>query len=127
MIFEHFALNVPDVRRQAQWWVEYVGFRVVWRKEDAPFTHFLGDESGRVVIELYSNSAAPCLPVAETPAAAFHVAVVAPDARSERRRLIEAGATFQSEDVFPDGTCLIMLRDPWGISLQLCQRAKPLG
>jgi glyoxylase I family protein len=127
MKFEHFALNVPDARRQAQWWVDHVGFRVVWRKQDAPFTHFLGDDSGRVVIELYSAETEPFLPLADTHAAAFHVAVVASDARSERRRLIEAGATLQSENALPDGTCLIMLRDPWGVSLQLCQRAKPLG
>ena len=60
-------------------------------------------------------------------ALSFHVAVVAPDARAERRRLEAAGATFQSEDVFPDGTCLVMLRDPWGVSLQLCQRARPFA
>jgi len=125
MIFEHFALNVPDARRQAQWWIDHVGFRVVWRLEEAPFTHFLGDESGRVVMELYSTPTVPYWPQADLPAGSFHVAVVAADARCERQRLVEAGAVLQSENVFPDGTCLVMLRDPWGVSLQLCQRAKP--
>jgi glyoxylase I family protein len=127
MKFEHFALNVPDVLAHARWWTEHVGFRIVWRKEEAPFTHFLGDDTGRVVLELYSNPAVPRWPLAELPALSFHVAVVAADARAERRRLETAGATFQSEDVFPDGTCLVMLRDPWGVSLQLCQRARPFA
>ena len=25
----------------------------------------------------------------------------------------------------PDGSMLIMLRDPWGVALQLCQRSRP--
>jgi glyoxylase I family protein len=125
MKFEHFALNVPDARRQAQWWIDHVGFCVVWRNEDAPFTHFLADDSGRVIMELYSAPAVPFWSQGDLPAGSFHVAVVAADARHERTRLEKAGATLQSENVFPDGTCLVMLRDPWGVSLQLCQRAKP--
>jgi hypothetical protein len=56
----------------------------------------------------------------------FHVAVVARDARTERARLEAAGATLFLEDPQPDGSLLIMLRDPWGVPLQLCQRASPM-
>jgi hypothetical protein len=52
----------------------------------------------------------------------FHVALVATDARAERARLERAGATLFLEDPQPDGSLLIMLRDPWGVPLQLCQR-----
>ncbi len=126
MVFEHFALNVPDARAHARWYVDHLGFRVVREKSDAPFTHFLGDDTGRVIVELYSNPSAPILPFAQLLPLCFHVAVIAADARAERSRLETAGATFFSEDSFPDGTRLIMLRDPWGVSLQLCQRAQPL-
>ena len=58
MKFEHFAINVPEVRAQAKWWVENLGLTVARNRDDAPFTHFLADETGRVVVELYSNPAA---------------------------------------------------------------------
>jgi len=31
-----------------------------------------------------------------------------------------------SDDRLPDGSRLLMLRDPWGLALQLCARATPL-
>jgi predicted enzyme related to lactoylglutathione lyase len=55
----------------------------------------------------------------------FHFAVVAADARAECRRLEKAGARLFLEEPQPDGSMLIMMRDPWGVPVQLCQRAKP--
>lgn len=125
MKFEHFALNVPDCRAQARWYVEHVGFSILRAREDAPFTHFLGDETGRAIVELYSNPAAPYPDYAGTHPLCFHLAVVAPDARAERARLERAGATLFREEPQPDGSLLVMMRDPWGVPLQLCQRTKP--
>jgi hypothetical protein len=39
--------------------------------------------------------------------------------------LEKAGARLFLEEPLPDGSRLIMMRDPWGVPLQLCQRAKP--
>jgi glyoxylase I family protein len=127
MRFEHFALNVPDAAAHAAWYVSHLGFRVARRLEAAPFTHFLADDSGRVVMELYTNPAAPVPDYARNHPLVFHVAVVAADARGERARLEAAGATLFKEDPQPDGSLLIMLRDPWGVALQLCQRTQPFG
>lgn len=125
MIFEHFALNVPDVRATAQWYVVHLGLKVARARTDAPFTHFLADETGRVFIELYSN---PVDPIPNYPAQhqlRVHFAFAVADARAERFRLEQAGATLIVEEPFPDGTLLIMMRDPWGVPVQLCQRAQP--
>lgn len=127
MRFEHFALNVPDAPAQAAWYARHLGFRVARRLETAPFTHFLADDGGRVVMELYSNPAAPVPDHGRNHPLVFHVAVVAADARAERARLEAAGATLFKEDPQPDGSLLIMLRDPWGVALQLCQRKQPFG
>jgi glyoxylase I family protein len=126
MKFEHFALNVPDARAHAQWYVQHVGFTIVRARDDAPFTHFLADETGRVVVELYSNSKAAYPDYANMHPLSFHLAVVAPDARAERARLEKSGAKLFIEDPQPDGALLIMLRDPWGVPLQLCQRTNPM-
>lgn len=125
MRFEHFALNVPDVRAQAAWYVEHLGFRIARRREDAPFTHFLADDSGRVVVELYTNPAATIPKYADAHPLVFHFALVAKDAQAERARLEKAGATLFLEERLPDGSLLLMMRDPWGVPVQLCQRTKP--
>lgn len=122
MKFEHFALNVPDAPAHAAWYVQHAGFTIVRAKPDAPFTHFLADDTGRTIFELYSNPAAPFPDYARAHPLVFHVALVAADARAERARLERAGASLFLEDPQPDGSLLIMLRDPWGVPLQLCQR-----
>ena len=55
----------------------------------------------------------------------FHVALYSLDARADCARFLAAGATHVLDEPQPDGSLLIMLRDPWGIPLQLCQRAQP--
>lgn len=125
MKFEHFALNVPDAAAQAKWYVQHLGFTIARRREDAPFTHFLADETGRTAMELYSNPKAPIPDYAAQHPLVFHLAVVAADAKAERARLERAGATLFLEEPQPDGSLLIMMRDPWNVPLQLCQRSKP--
>jgi catechol 2,3-dioxygenase-like lactoylglutathione lyase family enzyme len=125
MKFEHFALNVPDARAHAQWYVKHLGFTIARSQDVAPFTHFLSDETGRTIVELYSNPEAAYPDYPKAHPLLFHLAVVAPDARTERTRLERAGATLFVETSLPDGSLLIMLRDPWGVPLQLCQRTKP--
>jgi glyoxylase I family protein len=124
MKFEHFAINVPDARAQAKWYVENLGLNIARRREDAPYTHFLADETGRVIVELYTNPTAAIPDYKSRHPLEFHIAFVAADARAERARLEKAGATFFVEET-PDGSILIMMRDPWGVPLQFCQRSKP--
>ncbi len=126
MRFEHFALNVSDARAQSRWYVQHLGFTIARQREDAPYTHFLADDSGRVIVELYTNPSAAIPDYAATHPLCFHFAVVSADAAADRTRLEQAGATFAVEDRLPDGSHLVMLRDPWGVALQLCQRATPL-
>lgn len=127
MDFEHFALNVPDARAHARWYVQHLGFRVVRERADPPYTHFLADGTGRVIVELYTNPAAPITAFATADPLCFHLALVAKDARAEQARLVAAGAAYAYADELPDGSVLAMLRDPWGVPLQLCQRARPLA
>ncbi|MBP6507455.1 MAG: VOC family protein, partial [Opitutaceae bacterium] len=87
MKFEHFALNVTDARAVAQWYVAHLGFTVAHQREDAPFTHFLADDTGRIIVEFYSNPAAPVPDYAAAHPLCFHLAVVAADAHAERVRL----------------------------------------
>ncbi len=88
--------------------------------------HFLADEGGRVVMEIYSNPAAPIPDYSTQHPMRFHIAFAEPDPGAAKESLIRAGASFVEEDRLEDGSHLIMLRDPWGIPLQLCKRGSPL-
>lgn len=125
MKFEHFALNVPDVRAMSLWYVEHLGLQVIRNREEAPHTHFLGDDTGRVFIELYTNASAMIPDYAGQHPLVAHFALYTTDSATERARLEKAGAKFFGEDASADGTRLIMMRDPWGVALQLCQRGQP--
>jgi glyoxylase I family protein len=126
MKFEHFALNVADARTHGDWYVTHLGFKLVLSLDEPPFRRFLADETGRVVLELYTDPRAGIPDYAATHPLCFHFAVVSADADADRRRLEAAGATHVSPDEpQADSTRLIMMRDPWGVSLQLCQRANP--
>jgi catechol 2,3-dioxygenase-like lactoylglutathione lyase family enzyme len=123
---EHFACNVSDPAAMAAWYVEHLGMRIVRRIDGAPHIHFLADAKGRTVIEIYSNGADPVPDYAAMHPLRFHIAFAAPDPDAAKAALIAAGATYVEEQARPDGTRLLMLRDPWGLPLQLCKRPTPL-
>ncbi|HEY3755897.1 MAG TPA: VOC family protein [Opitutaceae bacterium] len=125
MKFEHFALNVPDVRAMAAWYVDHLDATIARQRPDEPYTHFLADPAGRVFIELYTNPLGPIPAFASAHPLSFHFAFVSSDALASRARLELAGASLVVEERLADGSLLVMMRDPWGVPFQLCQRAKP--
>ena len=123
---EHIAWNVADPAAVADWYVSNLGMRVV-RSGPAPMQmRFLADAKGRVVIEIYSNTADPIPDYAAQHPARLHFAFHTDDPDGSRDALIAAGATLVDEQTATDGSRLVMLRDPWGLALQLCKRTVPL-
>jgi len=125
MKFEHFALNVADPRTMAAWYAAHLGFQILKANTTGSLAHFLGDDTGRVFFEIYHNPAAPVPDYAAQDPLTFHFAVFSPDAKPLRAALVASGATLLTEETLADGSVLVMLRDPWGVALQICQRAKP--
>jgi len=123
---EHIAWNVSEPAAMAAWYVEHLGMRVVRRVATPPYIHFLADANGRVVIEIYCNPVDPVPDYASMHPLRLHLAFAAPDPDAARAALVAAGATFVDEQSLADGSRLLMLRDPWGLALQLCKRATPL-
>jgi catechol 2,3-dioxygenase-like lactoylglutathione lyase family enzyme len=123
---EHIAYNVADPAAIAAWYVEHLGMRILRQSDQPPFIHFVADARDRVVLELYSNAVDPVPDYAAMHPLRFHVAFATADPDGSRTALLEAGATLVSDQMTGDGSRLIMLRDPWGLALQLCQRPNPL-
>jgi catechol 2,3-dioxygenase-like lactoylglutathione lyase family enzyme len=125
MKFEHFALNVPDATAMGRWYVRNCDLHPVLALDDSPYTHFLADSTGRVIAEIYTNDTAPMPDYSARDPLLFHWAFAVPDVDAAREQLMEAGAELVSDQVLEDGSHLVMLRDPWGIPLQLVKRTRP--
>lgn len=126
MKIEHFALNVSEPAAMAAWYEENIQLKIVRKYEDKADTHFLADSSGDTVLEIYNNPPDEVPDYKNMNPLIVHLAFVSKDAEADKQRLLKAGATFV-EDVKPaDGSLLVMMKDPWGVSIQLCQRAKAM-
>lgn len=123
MVFEHFALNTAAVDEVVNWYTTHVGLTVVSRQQEAPYMTFLSDASGRVILELYHRPDEMITDFKKQHPLTFHLAFVSEDAEKDKERLMNSGATFAEEVRKEDGSLLVMLRDPWGMPLQLCQRS----
>jgi len=126
MIFEHFALNVEHPVEMANWYIENLEMKVVRSLDKSPFTHFLADTSGRVILEIYSNNDAKFPDHKNAHPLEFHIAFIVEDIEQIKNKLINAGAILEEDLKLDDGSNLIMLRDPFGVCIQLCKRAKPM-
>ncbi len=127
MKIEHVAFNVSDPGAVARWYVERLGFVVTRQLVESPFTHFLADDGGGVMVELYHNPRAAVPAYAEQDPMILHLALVSDDVAADRQRLLAAGATAIGEvEHLENGDVLAMLRDPWGLALQLASRHEPM-
>jgi catechol 2,3-dioxygenase-like lactoylglutathione lyase family enzyme len=125
MKFEHVALNVPDAKGMAAWYVAHLDMAIAKSMDEEPYTHFLADSTGRVVMEIYTNKAVPIPDYGGVHPLNLHRAFAVTDADAARERLLAAGAEYVEEVRPADGSVLYMLRDPWGVPLQICRRTKP--
>ncbi|MBN1414416.1 MAG: VOC family protein [Bacteroidales bacterium] len=126
MKIEHFALNVKDPAAMAQWYIENLGLEIIRKMDKTPHTHFLGDKSGAILLEIYNNPPDQVPHYKSMDPLLVHLAFVSSDPESDKKRLTAAGASYVEEVNLPDGSKLIMMRDPWGLAIQLCQRGIPM-
>ena len=127
MRIEHIGIQVENPAAMADWYIANLGFSCR-RSADAPVpVRFIADDSGRVMLEIYRN---PSVQVPDYSAAdplTLHVAFACGDIPGTMARLIAAGATvFSAPQKAGNGDELAILRDPWGLPIQLAHRATPL-
>ena len=94
--------------------------------QDSPFTTFLLDDTNKIMLEIYRNREAEVPPYREMNPLLVHVAFVSSNPSADKERLLEAGATLVSDHQLNDGSHLVMMRDPWGLAIQLCKRGLPM-
>jgi glyoxylase I family protein len=127
MDIEHVALNVVDPVQMAAWYVEHLDMRVLRKLEQAPFTHFIADASGRVVLELYYHGKATMPNYEALDPLSLHLAFRTDDVAAERQRLLAVGANPAGDIVTTEsGDVMTFLRDPWSVTIQLVKRVRPM-
>jgi glyoxylase I family protein len=127
MKIEHFALQVPDPVAMADWYVKQLGFTIARKGGEPSHARFLADSSGSIMLELYRNPAASVPDYWKADPLLMHVAYVSDNPAADRDRLVRAGAVVADELMTtPSGDAIVMLRDPWGVPIQLVKRAKPM-
>jgi glyoxylase I family protein len=124
---EHVGLNVADPVKMAQWYVGNLGMRVTREGPPPINARFLADSGDNMMLELYHNPPDAVPDYASMDPLLLHVAFMADDVDAVRQRLMAAGATPVGEvTTTPAGDKLAMLRDPWGMAIQLVHRADPM-
>lgn len=126
MKIEHFAFNVADPEAVAEWYVANLGMSVARKMDSGPRTHFLKDSSGQVMIEVYNNPPDEVPPYKDMNPLIVHLAFVCENPDGKRAELENVGATFVEEVKPGEGSHLVMMRDPFGFSIQLCKRGIPM-
>jgi hypothetical protein len=125
MRIEHLAINLDTPADWATWYVRHCGFKVVRAQAGPPWTQFIADSHGAVLVEAYDRTDKPRVDWPQADPILFHLALVSESLEADAQRLCAAGATRIEGGADTDGYGLIMLRDPWGVPLQLCRRREP--
>ena len=127
MKIEHTAYQVDDPVALCRWYVDHLGLAVRRAQADPPFGHFLADDSGTVMLEFYKQGHLPVPDYRSMDPLLLHLAFLADDVAAVRARLMAAGATAEGSVVRnAAGDEVAMLRDPWGLTIQLIRRATPM-
>ena len=123
MRVDHVAFLVEDVNAVAKWYCDNLGMRLVRQGPGPTFMTFIADEGDNVLFEIYQSPDVATPDYASQDPLVLHLAFYSEDVDGERARLIEAGATPVG-DVWhrEDGDVLAMLRDPWGLAVQVLSR-----
>ncbi len=126
MKIEHVAFNVAHPVEMADWYEKHLGMTIVSKMDKAPFTHFLADDSGNVMIEIYNNPPELVPDYASMNPLICHLAFASEDVTLDVHRLTVLGASLVEDTILPNGTHLAMMRDPWGFAIQFCKRTNPM-
>jgi uncharacterized glyoxalase superfamily protein PhnB len=87
---------------------------------------FVADEQG-VMLELYDDAGDRHLDLRGLGEVTFHLALISSDLDVDIARLVQAGAELAEPIKTTDrGDRLAFVRDPFGLTLQLAQRVRPV-
>jgi glyoxylase I family protein len=126
--FEHIALNVQDPAAMAKWYCENLGMQIKVSKDVPAPSRFISDAHGNMMFELYHQDDKPFNDLQKLDSSSLHIAFTVDDVYGTCSRLKNAGAFVVNPParLADAGVELCMLRDPWGLAIQIIKRDKPM-
>ena len=125
--FEHIALNVEDPGAAAAWYRDNMGMKIVRAGEKFASKRFVSDAGGNMMFEFYYSEKAASSDWSAVDNHTLHIAFAVDDVQAVHDRLVAAGAKPDWEvETIGEGDVITIVRDPWGIAIQLLKRAKPM-
>ncbi|MBI5722431.1 MAG: VOC family protein [Planctomycetes bacterium] len=126
MRIEHLALNVADPAGMADWYCRNLGLKIARSGDGEIPVRFIRCDGG-MMLEFYRNNQTEKFDLPAVAPAALHLAFEADDVAGKAAAIVKAGAAMQSDvQTTADGDIVAMLRDPWGLPVQIVRRAKPM-
>ena len=127
MKIEHIAFVVDDPDAVAEWYCENLGMQLVRQGPPPVKMTFLADSEGQTMYEVYAQPTVETPDYASMNPLALHFAYSSENIEADFERLKAAGATVvQEPDSTDAGDTLAMLRDPWGVCVQLVTRKEKM-
>jgi catechol 2,3-dioxygenase-like lactoylglutathione lyase family enzyme len=124
MKIEHLAMNIRDAEGMAHWYKEHLGMPIWLERHEPIYVAFIGEPPS--LLEIYDNPAGPALDPAQLQAMTLHLAFYSEHVQEDRVRLEDAGAAWLEGESDDEGHGLVMMRCPWGLTIQLCNRREAI-
>jgi catechol 2,3-dioxygenase-like lactoylglutathione lyase family enzyme len=122
--FEHIALLLPDAEKATEWYCSNLDMKIV---NKGTGSIFVTDKAKNIMFEFLINHGVKPLNFKEINALSMHIAFHVRDAEKLKKKLVESGASIESELTTTDsGDKIMILRDPWGVPLQFVERKNPM-
>ncbi|MEG8947141.1 VOC family protein [Rosettibacter firmus] len=125
--FEHIGINIEDTKAATEWYTKNLNMKIIRENMTPYYSAFIADSALSMMIELNYNKDFPAISELNFNYDSFHLAFCVDNINLIKERLLNAGATILSDiRKTESGDQVLVLRDPWGLSIQFVQRAKPM-
>ena len=122
---EHIGIAVRKPLELVAWYKKALGFETIFT-DGGPDkgVAFIADAAKKVVLEVMNAPGLTALADRLDDPTQLHIAFLSCDPEADATRLMQDGASrIGSTIVTPAGDILLLLKDPWGNTLQLVKRA----
>lgn len=122
---EHIGIAVRKPLEMVKWYEKVLGFEtIVASGEPDKGVAFINDAAKKVVLEVMNAPGLTALCDRQDDPTQLHIAFLSETPDADADRLVREGAARIGDTIHtPAGDTLILLRDPWGNTVQLVKRA----
>jgi catechol-2,3-dioxygenase len=128
MSIEHIGLCVDEPFDMADWYVKNLNFTILKKdgsKNDGVV--FIEDSKGKTILELYNAPGIERINFSSLTPLQFHIAIEVENPYEKSLDLEKVGAKIEGESIRNNYKGeKYMVRDPWGVTLQILNRKPKL-